>query len=160
MTFVFQFLIDGISILINPLIRIFSLIYSTKLIPKQWLIAKITPIHKKGSKSNVEKYRPVASLCSTSKIFQQLILNKIKKLELENEINLVGKQQHGFTKGKSTATAGLLIQSMIARALDDNNLVLLASLDILKFEMYIMCGSLSQINHSNKKKCFDENVSK
>ena len=78
----------------------------------------------------MENYRPVASLCSTSKIFERLILNKIKKLELENEINLVGKQQHGFTKGKNTATAGLLIQSMIARALDDNNLVLLASLDL------------------------------
>ena len=42
----------------------------------------------------------------------------------------MGKQQHGFVKGKSTATAGLLIQSMIARALDDNHLVLLASLDL------------------------------
>ena len=36
----------------------------------------------------------------------------------------MGKQEHGFTKGKSTATAGLLIQSLIARALDDNQLVL------------------------------------
>ena len=49
-----------------------------------------------------------------SKIFERLILNKISKLEKMNEINLVGKQQHGFVKGKSTATAGLLIQSMIA----------------------------------------------
>ena len=46
------------------------------------------------------------------------------------EVNLAGKQQHGFVKGKSTATAGLLIQSMIARALDDNEVVLLASLDL------------------------------
>ena len=40
-----RFLIDGISILINPLTKLFSLIYSTKLIPEQWLIAKIVPIH-------------------------------------------------------------------------------------------------------------------
>ena len=56
-------------------------------------------------------------------------MNKISKLEKLNEVNLAGKQQHGFVKGKSTATAGLLIQSMIARALDDNEVVLLASLD-------------------------------
>ena len=43
---------------------------------------------------------------------------------------MAGKQQHGFVKGKSTATAGLLIQSLIARALDDNQVVLLASLDL------------------------------
>ena len=51
-------------------------------------------------------------------------------MEKLNEVNLAGKQQHGFVKGKSTATAGLLIQSMIARALDDNEVVLLASLDL------------------------------
>ena len=40
------------------------------------------------------------------------------------------KQQHGFAKGKSTAIAGLLLQSLIVRALDDDQLVLLASLDL------------------------------
>ena len=34
-----RFLIDGFSILINPLTKRFSLIYSTKRIPEQWLIA-------------------------------------------------------------------------------------------------------------------------
>ena len=79
---------------------------------------------------NVENYRPVASLCCTTKIFERLILNKISKLEKLNEINMAGEQQHGFSKGKSMATAGLLIQSMISRALDDNQLVMLASLDL------------------------------
>ena len=41
-----------------------------------------------------------------------------------------GKEQHGFTRNKSTATAGLLIQSIIARALDDDNYVALASIDL------------------------------
>ena len=57
-------------------------------------------------------------------------MNRIRKLESLNAINLAGKQQHGFTKGKSTATAGLVLQGLIARALDDNQLVLLASLDL------------------------------
>ena len=46
-------------------------------------------------------------------------------LESLNEVNLAGKEQHGFTKGKSTATAGLVLQSLIARALDDDQLVLI-----------------------------------
>ena len=125
-----RFLIDGIDILIEPLSQLFSQIYKDKTIPEQWLIAKITPIHKKDSKNNIENYRPVASLCSSSKIFERLILNRISKLEALNEITLAGNQQHGFVKGKSTATAGLLIQSLIARALDDNQVVLLASLDL------------------------------
>ena len=41
-----------------------------------------------------------------------------------------GKQQHGFTKNKSTATAGLLLQSLIARALDNDCYVALAGIDL------------------------------
>ena len=58
----------------------------------------------------------MASLCSTTKIFERLILNKIQKLESLGNINLAGKQQHGFTKGKSTATAGLLLQALNVKA--------------------------------------------
>ena len=37
-----RILIDGISILINPLSNLFNLIYKDCQIPQQWLIAKIT----------------------------------------------------------------------------------------------------------------------
>ena len=57
-------------------------------------------------------------------------INRINKLEAINKINLAGKEQHGFTKGKSTATAGLVLQSLIAGALDDDHLALLASIDL------------------------------
>ena len=41
-----------------------------------------------------------------------------------------GKQQHGFTKNKSTVTAGLVPQSLISRALDDNCFVAMAGIDL------------------------------
>ena len=41
-----------------------------------------------------------------------------------------GKQQHGFKKSRSTATLGLQIQSLIARALDEDNYALMASIDL------------------------------
>ena len=40
-------------------------------------------MHKKGNKSVIENYRPVANLCSATKIFERLILNRISKIELE-----------------------------------------------------------------------------
>ena len=125
-----RILLDGIDILISPFAKLFTMIYQERAIPEQWLIAKITPIHKKGSKNQIENYRPVAGLCSASKIFERLILNRITDLEFLNEVNIAGKQQHGFVKNKSTATAGLKLQSIIARALDNNKYVLMASLDL------------------------------
>ena len=47
-----------------------------------------------------------------------------------NELDLTGKQQHGFKQNKSTATAGALLQSIIARAADKNCYVVMASLDL------------------------------
>ena len=79
--------------------------------------------------SVIENYRPVANLCCTSKTFEKLILKRILELESVNGIFLVGKQQHGFMKNKSTMTAGLILQSLIGRAMDDDCFVALAGID-------------------------------
>ena len=59
-----------------------------------------------------------------------MILNRILQLESLVNIGLSGKQQYGFKKGKGTETAGLLQKSLIARALDDDCYVAMASLDL------------------------------
>jgi hypothetical protein len=79
---------------------------------------------------NIENYRPISNLCSTSKIFEKLILLRIKKLEKFKGIDLTGKSQHGFKSNHSTTTAGLKLQSILARALDEDEYALMATLDL------------------------------
>ena len=83
---------------------LFDKIYLTKKVPDQWKVSKIIPIHKKGSKTAIENYRPIANLCSASKIFEKLILKQIHYLETINKLDLTGKQQHGFKRNKSHET--------------------------------------------------------
>ena len=78
----------------------------------------------------IDNYRPVANLCSTSKIFERMILNRISEIESLNNVDITGNQQHGFKKGRGTASAGLLLQSIISRSLDDDCYVALASIDL------------------------------
>ena len=85
-------MIQCLEHLLDPLTKLFKLIYNTKQIPQQWLVSKITPIFKKGPKQNIENYRPMANLCSTSKIFERLILNRILEIEFENKTDITGKQ--------------------------------------------------------------------
>ena len=88
------------------------------------------PIHKKGDKSDITNYRPISNLCSCSKIYEKLILNRINNIQTNSKVDLTGKSQHGFKSNHSTLTAGLRIQSLIARAVDDDMSALMASLDL------------------------------
>ena len=96
-----------------PMTDLFGAIYRTGKIPDQWKVSKIIPIFKKGNKTEIENYRPIANLCSASKIFEKLILKQIHFLESTNKLDLTGKQQHGFKRNKSTATAGALLQTIL-----------------------------------------------
>ena len=58
------------------------------------------------------------------------VSKEIWRIQETNGIDLTGKNQHGFKKGHSTSTLSAEIQSQIARALDDDEYVLLASLDL------------------------------
>ena len=123
-------LLDANVKILPPMAYLFNAIYQTCKIPDQWKVAKIVPIFKKGSKVQIENYRPIANLCSASKVFEKLILKEIQFLENKNKLDLNGKQQHGFKRKKSTATAGALLQSLIALAVDENFYVVMASLDL------------------------------
>ena len=126
-----RILLDGMDCLLPPLVKLFELIYEFKKIPDQWLIAKTIPIFKnKGEKNKIENYRPIANLCSTSKIFEKLILKRILEIQETNNVDITRQGQHGFKKKRSTSTLSVELQSIIARALDNDDYVLVASLDL------------------------------
>ena len=52
-------MVDGFEYLLDPLAKLFSLVYAKKVIPDQWRFMKIVPVHKKGNKQMIENYRPV-----------------------------------------------------------------------------------------------------
>ena len=55
---------------------------------------------------------------------------RIQSLEEIFKVDLNGKSQHGFKRKHSTATAGLQIQALLARATDGDMYSLMASLDL------------------------------
>jgi tRNA G37 N-methylase TrmD len=61
-------------------------------VPDQLLVGKTEPIYKnKGEHQNVERYRPNANICSTLKIFEKLIQQKILAIEEQNKVDLTRK---------------------------------------------------------------------
>ena len=121
---------DGCNHLLIPLTTLMNKIYNEKEIPDQWRISKIVPVHKKGECSKIENYRPISNLCSSSKVFEKLIMKRIESIQTAENVDLTGNAQHGFKKSRSTATAGLTLQAILSRALDRNEYAMMSSLDL------------------------------
>ena len=54
-----------------PLSLIYNTSYKTGVIPMEWKLAHVVPVHKKGSKASVENYRPISLICLTIKIVEK-----------------------------------------------------------------------------------------
>ena len=118
---------DAVSHLAPVLKFIFDKVALFAKMPTQWKLAKIVPLHKKGSKVDPENYRPISLLCSLGKVFERCLLNVMTTRFGDH---LPSSFQHGFRKNHSTSTAALSVQSIIARALDRKKKVVVVSTDM------------------------------
>ena len=118
----------------NELLKIITImmrkVIKTGIVPEQWKIAKVIPLHKRGDTKKVENYRPISNLSAITKVFERLILWRIQYIEKEENCDITGAAQHGFKKNRSTETACLDIQSRIAQECDKGNYVTMSSLDL------------------------------
>ena len=81
-----------------PLKQIFQKSIDSGSIPKDWKLANITPIFKKGSKFDVSNYRPISLTCIVCKVMESLIKDHIMD-HLEKQILIIASQ-HGFLREK------------------------------------------------------------
>ena len=86
----------------ESLTEIFKKSLQEGTVPNDWKLANITPLHKNGSRSSPENYRPISLTSVVSKIMEKLVRDKI--MEHIEENNLFTKHQHGFRKGYSCIT--------------------------------------------------------
>ena len=99
-----------------PLSLIFKTSYNTGYIPKEWKLANVVPVHKKGSKASAENYRPISLTCLVMKIFEKVIRDELmSKCE-----NLINESQHGFLPSKSCTTQLISFTDSLALSLNGN----------------------------------------
>jgi exonuclease III len=120
---------DGWPILRSPYLKLMRKIYEEESFPEQWKTSRLLPLHKKCSKCAVENYRPIANLCTPSKIFELVMKKRLEDYET-NGINVTGDAQHGFKQNRGTTTATRTLISKLACHLDEGSFVALGSLDL------------------------------
>ena len=86
----------------DPVFLIWKEYFESEVIPEDMKIQSITPIFKKGDKSDPGNYRPISLTSHRIKIFERVIS---KKLVCRLECNsILSNKQHGFRKGRSCLT--------------------------------------------------------
>ena len=85
-----------------PLYIIFKKSLNESELPASWKLGHITPIFKKGSKSEASNFWPVSLTSVVCKTLEHLVRADIMKHMWKNK--LLSNYQHGFVEGRSCSS--------------------------------------------------------
>ena len=91
------------SIVTPSLTAIFTKSIITGIYPTEWKMARVTPVFKKGEKSDLNEYRPISVIPVVSKVFEKIVYDQLYQYLNDNQ--LLSSCQSGFRSLHSTLTA-------------------------------------------------------
>lgn len=125
-----KFLKCSRSVVVPVIGHLANLCFQNGTFPTLLKKSLITPVHKGGSKDDVNNYRPISVLPVIAKIIEKLINTRLITY-LEN-FNILSPSQFGFRRGKSTEDAVSALTSLITKELDQGRKCLAIFLDLKK----------------------------
>ena len=99
------------NFIVEPLVHIINLSFTTGVFPSQLKKADIVPKHKSGSKKEVVNYSPISLISNIAKIIEKVMHSRI--LSFFEKHKLLSKYQFGFRKGIGKKDALASITSYI-----------------------------------------------
>ena len=113
-----------------PVSHIINLSLKTGNFPDKLKIAKVIPIHKSGTRTDVNNYRPISILPAFSKIFEKVIAKRL--IEYLEKNKFLSPYQHGFRANHSTETAITQFTEYIYKHLEEKHHVVGIFIDLSK----------------------------
>ena len=90
-------LIDYVTV---PIFIIMSKSLNDGIVPKEWKLAHVSPIYKKGARNIAENYRPISLTSIVCRMMEKIMKNQLMD-HLVNE-KLLSTKQYGFINKRST----------------------------------------------------------
>ena len=101
----------GASALLPALRKLFNLIFSSGIYPKDWSNSYILPLFKSGDKKLPENYRGIAIGNSLGKLFNLILNSRLDKYFNKNSI--INEYQIGFSKKARTSDHIFVLRTII-----------------------------------------------
>jgi hypothetical protein len=96
--------------------------------PDQWSLANIIPVPKKGDLSKTDNYRGISLLCIIAKMYNRLILNRLR-VAIDPHLR---NNQNGFRSKRSTTSQVLALRRVIEEVKRNNLKAVLTFIDFRK----------------------------
>jgi len=125
-----RFLIEIKDHIAYPLFLLYRKSLDKSSVPEDWKCADVSPVYKKGNRSNVENYRPISLTSQVCKLFESIIRDVVVK-HLEANL-LIHDSQHGFRKGRSCLTNLISFLDKVTSEVDPGKDVDVIFLDFAK----------------------------
>ena len=98
--YAFKYIVD----IITPVLAsLFNESVTNGIFPACLKVARVVPIHKSGTKTEIKNYRPISTLPFIGKLFERLIHSRLYSFFDKYEVFY--ENQYGFLKNKSTTDA-------------------------------------------------------
>ena len=118
------------DLLAAPLAEVINCSLSAGMVPLEFKMARVLPIYKQGSKSELANYRPISILPFFSKFYEKVLYDRL--FSYIKQKNILYPLQHGFQPAHSTSMSLIDIQDKISAAMDNNEYSLGIFLDLAK----------------------------
>ena len=121
---------DAANEIAQSLTYIINLSLTTSTASTDWKKAKVSPIYKSGSTTELDNYRPISVLAIACKIMEREVYRHLYKFL--DGTKLISKHQFGFQKKKSAALAAIPLLDQVRLAVANGNLVGACFIDLQK----------------------------
>uniref|UniRef100_A0A8C5N1B7 Reverse transcriptase domain-containing protein n=1 Tax=Leptobrachium leishanense TaxID=445787 RepID=A0A8C5N1B7_9ANUR len=118
------------DVIAKPLTDLFNQSLLTGVVPEDWKLANVVPIHKKGSREESGNYRPVSLTSVVGKLMETMLKEMI--VEHLKTHRLQDQKQHGFTSGRSCQTNLIDFFDWVTKIIDTGDAVDIVYLDFSK----------------------------
>ena len=125
-----RFVSDAAEYIAPSITHIINMSLLTAQVPSSMKMAKVTPLHKKGSKTDAGNYRPISVLSIISKILERVVYNQLYEYIERN--NLLCDLQSGFRRSYSTETCLIYLNDYLKEEIDKGNYCGMVLLDLQK----------------------------
>ena len=116
--------------LIDPLVFICNLSFTTGCVPDSLKIAKVIPIFKKGDTANPSNYRPISLLSIFHKLLEKLMYMRV--YSFLHKFSVLYQYQFGFRQHHSTSLALVELCDSLYSHLDQHEVVVGMYFDLQK----------------------------